>query len=161
MAKEIYLSESETNSKVFLISKEYIYNGGTEKCSVVSVNPRDETPFTKICFDVRYVQNPFGFGSVLKMSEKGEWSRQYKYSEHSYDYVGVLDKRNNIIIAYGNKFKEISIDIKNMNINIERGDELLIERVCYPDHYDFNIIHNVTRAKIQYEIQKLARCKEK
>ncbi len=143
-----------TEQEYFLIEKEYLMNE-EEKCSLISLNPRDQKPFCKVVFNVRYTKNPFGFGSVIKPIENNGWNRLYKYNEHKYDYVIVLEKHKNNLTVFGNKIGERTIKIDNDYTHIERGDHLLLDT-----HYD-TIVHNVTRAKMTYNIQRLARCKEK
>lgn len=146
--------EYNYETEYFLIDKEYAMNE-EEKCSLISLNPRDKKPFCKVVFNVRYKPNSFGFGSVIKSVENSGWSRVYKYNEHKYDYVVVLEKHKNNLIVFGNKIGERNIEINNDYTHIERGDHLLL------DTYHDIVVHNVTCAKMKYAIQKKAYCKER
>ena len=130
----------------FMIDKDYFDNGTAERCSVISLDATSENPFRTAIFHTRYKANPCGFGSIIKMNDHNYWVRTLKYDEHNYDYVVVLEKGIDKLVVYGNKTGERTI---NSPIKAERGDYLLL-------HTKHNaIIHNVTRAKMKFEIQKM------
>ena len=130
----------------FMIDKASFDNGATERCSVISLDATSENPFRTAVFYTRYEANPCGFGSIIKKNEYNNWVRTLKYNEHNYDYVVVLEKGTNKLVVYGNKTGERTI---NSPIKAERGDYLLL-------HTKHNtIIHNVTRAKMKFEIQRM------
>ena len=83
------------------------------------------------------------------------WIRTYEYNDHKYDYVVVLEKHADDLTVFGNKIGERTIKIDNNHTHIERGDHLLLDTHCN------TVVHNVTRIKMKYIIQRLARCKEK
>ena len=161
----IEYSQTQEYPEYFLIDKTYIYNGEAEKCALISLNPRAQNPFCKTVFNIRHSPNPFGFGSVIqitningsmrncyKIDERNTaWIQTYKYNEHKYDYVVVLEKHANNITVFGNKIGERAIEINNNYTHIERGDHLLL------DTYNDTVVHNVTRAKMKYDIQRMAR----
>ena len=130
----------------FMIDKDSFNNGAAERCSVISLDATSDNPFRTAIFHTRYEANPCGFGSIIKMNDHNYWVRTLKYNEHNYDYVVVLEKATDKLVVYGNKTGERTI---NSPIKAERGDYLLL-------HTKHNtIIHNVTRAKMKFEIQKM------
>ena len=148
MPSEIYPSDYQltNNTEVFLIKKEP-FAGNFVKCSIISVNERNKTPFQK-CVIPTDVVNNFKFCAVIEMSANGNWTQKYDYSKHKYDCVSVLDKYPNKLVVFGNKIGERKIKINDEFMHIERGDCLLL------DTHNDTIVHNVTRAKIIYETIK-------
>ena len=72
--------------------------------------------------------------------------KQVDINEKEGGFFGFFKKGTNKLVVYGNKTGERTI---NSPIKAERGDYLLL-------HTKHNtIIHNVTRAKMKFEIQKM------
>ena len=147
MAHEILPEEHVEPCEEILIKK-VVVDRFKMKCTTISLNKANKTPFHRSILPIANVQN-FEFGSVIEISENGRWSKRYDYHAHKYDCVSVLDKFADKVVVFGNKTGEISIKIDDMPINIERGDLLLL------DTHNNTIIHNITRARIIRETQKL------
>lgn len=154
MPKEI-LSENHIEPCEEILISKVVFDKFRIKCTTISLNERNKTPFHRSILPIANVQN-FEFGTVIEISSNGRWTKRYDYHAHKYDCVSVLDKFADKVVVFGNKTGEISIKIDNMPINIERGDLLLL------DTHSNTIVHNITRAKIIRETQKLqAMCNAK
>ena len=127
----------------------------TIKCATLSISDRCKLPYRKTVFDLNGSQN-FKFGDIVEISETGEWKTLYKYNQHNYDVCVVLDKINDYKVSvYGNKFGEKDIEIgKYHTKSVNIGDKLLVlNKKGLGDYY---VVHNITRAIMKREIQKMA-----
>lgn len=141
-------SEGTKETSEEILIKKFPVDRFNMKCTTISLNKNNKRPFHRIIIPIAVAQY-FEFGSIIGISENGRCETKCDYQNHQYDCASVLDKFSDEVVVFGNKIGEISISIKDIPVNIERGDLLLIDA-----HHNC-IVHNITRAKIIRETQKL------
>ena len=124
----------------------------------LSLDEFDKMPYRK---DVGLINGSFAplfKGDIIDISYEKTgpiWTKEYDYKNHYYDIVVVLgkDKSNSNLIVYGNKFGEQVISNTHRKVfAIERGDELLLEKICAVPKNPYRIVHNITQTKLKYEM---------
>ena len=96
-------------------------------------------------------------GSIIEQ-HGNNWIEILPYEEHSFEYAVIVGTNDEDLYVYGNKIGHQTIN-KGMQINrvfpgpifeFHRGDKLLLEV-----NKRIHIVHNISQAKLIYEMQRM------
>ena len=144
-------------------SKNYIHLGDLGYgLKLIDIDWKNEMPYVEAMENHVDTDKIGKFGDLGKFVNDYTWHRDMKYGDHKYEIVVVLDpdsltrstisSQSHTMRLYGKNIGDRELLVRNLSVLPQTGHWLLLERSTDP--YIYNFIHNITLAKMKYDLSK-------